>query len=410
MMNKVLRVLLPLVVVLVAVALAGMMVRSRPEAKRAEPKQAAMLVDVAVLEPESRRVHVAGMGTVVPEQSVTLQPQVSGVIVWASPSLQAGGRFKKGEVIARLDDRDYRLRLKQRKSDVTRARFESKVEQGRASVAEREWRLLNGSVQTTSLGRALALRKPHKEAAAARAQAAESATNQAELDLLRTVLRAPFNCVVQRRQASVGQLVSPQSPVATLVATDRFLVQVSVPVEHLAWIAVPGLNGEEGASAEVVQRVGGQATSSRVGRVLRLLGELDPMGRMARLSLAIDGPLDVTGTSDEAASQQGTTPLLLGAYVEVSIAGKVLESVYAIARSALHDGDVIWLVGRGDLLEVRAVDVLWRERDVVLVATGLRAGMRLVSSHLPSPVPGMKLRVRGAKPDSKGVARGGPAR
>ncbi len=400
-MNKVLRVLLPVVVVLVAVALAAVMVRSRPKAKRAKPKQAAMLVDVVVLEPESRHVQVAGMGTVVPEQSVVLQPQVSGLIVAASPSLQAGGRFAKGEVIARIDDRDYRLRLQQRKSEVTRARFESKVEQGRASVAEREWRLLEGSVQTTSLGRSLALRKPHQEAASARAQAAESAISQAELDLSRTVLRAPFNCVVQRRQASVGQLVSPQSPVATLVATDRFLVQVSVPVEHLAWIAVPGLNAVEGATAKVVQRVGGQTTSSRDGRVLRLLGELDPMGRMARLSLAIAGPLDVTSTHDEGQKQQSATPLLLGAYVEVAIEGKRIESVYSIARSALHDDDVIWLVGPGDLLEVRAVDVVWRQRDVVLVANGLEPGMRLVVSHLPSPVPGMKLRVRAAAVESK---------
>ncbi len=411
MMKTILKFLLPLLVVAVGVGIAAGLLKTRPKAKRTRPVKAALLVDAVELQATTRRVEVTAMGTVVPERTITLQPEVSGILRHEGSGLEDGARVRKGEVIARIDDRDYRHAVTQRKADVTRARFEVTLEKGRARVAQREWKLLDKGIKTTNLGRSLALRKPHLQAAEARVKAAESALEQARLRVERTVVRAPFNAIVRAKRAALGQLVGPQTPLASLVATDRFLVQVSVPVEQLSWIAVPGLNAKEGAPANIVQQVGGKAGVARKGRVLRMLGDLDPMGRMARLMVAIDLPLGPTlGEPAKAAVEANGTPLLLGAYVQVAIQGRELRNVIEIPRAALREGDKVWLISADNKLDVRSVQVAWRQPETLLLNGGVKPGERLVVSAVASPVPGMDLRLRasdGGKRTVQAPASGG---
>lgn len=398
-MKSALKIVLPALVVALAAGVAFMLVKTRPKAERKQPVKTALLVDTVALQSVNRRVQLTAMGTVVAERTVTVQPEISGLLRHEGQDFEEGGRLAKGDVIARIDDRDYKLAVAQRKADVTRAEFEVKLERGRASVAEREWTLLDKQVKTTSLGRSLALRKPHLEAANARVLAARSALEQANLRVERAVVRAPFAALVRSKRAAVGQLVGPQTPLATLVATDRFLVQVSVPVEQLSWVAVPGLNAEVGAPVRVVQQVGGHDAASRKGRVLRILGDLDPMGRMARLMVAIDDPLGVADPDPLAANTDVPMPLLLGAYVRVTIEGRELGDVFEIPRAALREGGEVWLADEADKLAVRKVQVIWREPETLMVRGKLQAGHRLVVSPIPAPVPGMALRVRAPEPD-----------
>ncbi len=404
MMKTVFKFLLPLLLLAIGVGVAIGFVKTKPKTKRKRPVKVALLVDAVALQPTQRRVQVVAMGTVVPERSITLQPEVSGLLRHEGVNFEEGARLKKGEVIARIDDRDYKAAVTQREADVIRARFDVTQERGRARVAKREWKLLDKGIKSTPLGRSLALRKPHLEAAEARVKAAKSMLEQARLRVERTVLRAPFAAVVRSKRAAVGQLVGPQTPLAQLVATERFLVQVAVPVERLAWIAVPGLNAKEGAPARIVQQTGGKSGASRQGRVLRILGDLAPPGRMARLMVAIDNPLDAL-----AGKAEDTAPLLLGAYVQVSVQGRELRDVFEIPRMALREGDNVWLLGAKNKLVIRSVDVAWREAETLLIRAGLKAGERLVTSAIASPVPGMDLRPRKASGGTRTARAGGEA-
>ena len=51
---------------------------------------------------------VRSQGAVEPHTEAELIPEVSGRVVWMSPSLRSGGRFAAGEVLLRIDDSDYR--------------------------------------------------------------------------------------------------------------------------------------------------------------------------------------------------------------------------------------------------------------------------------------------------------------
>lgn len=254
-------------------------------------------------------------------------------------------------------------------------------------MARREWHIMEKSSSMTT-NQDLALRKPHLEAARASLASADSRLKQAEISLDRTTIKAPFNSFVQEEFIEVGQLVSPQSRIATLVGTDQFWVQVSLPVNQLTWINIP-LDDESTASpATVLHRMGAGKENSRKGKVLRLLGDLDPVGRMARVLIAVDDPLGIKDSDGPEA-----LPLLVGAYVEVKIKGKELRDVFAVPRLALHDLNRVWIMNSDDLLEFREIAIIWRSEDTIFVTGGLQQGERIITSQLPSPVPGTQLRV-----------------
>ncbi|MCA9583061.1 MAG: HlyD family efflux transporter periplasmic adaptor subunit, partial [Myxococcales bacterium] len=194
----------------------------------------------------------------------------------------------------------------------------------------------------------------------------------------------------------VGQVVGPQSPVVTLVGTDRFWVQVSVPVNHLAWISVPGRNGTEGSKA-LVRHTSGEQVVERIGHVVRMLGDLDPVGRMARLLVEIEDPLRLN-------KDEPGLPLLLGAYVEVRIEGQEVEDVIEIPRSTLQEGNQVYVMTPKNLLDIRSVTVPWRTEDTVWVSKGLSTGDRVITSRIPLALRGMTLRLATAPSETSAIA------
>ncbi|MFW6197739.1 MAG: efflux RND transporter periplasmic adaptor subunit, partial [Myxococcota bacterium] len=294
---------------------------------------------------------------------------------------------RKGERIIRIDARDYALALEARRADVSRARLELKLERSRQEVAKREWDKFGTPEEQQTDGGTLALRDPQVKTAAVAVDSARSAYDQAKLNLEKTLLKAPFNALVMQENVDEGQLVGPQTQVATLVGTDRFWVQVSAPVEALPHIRTPDReSGEGGSEARIWQDVGGQRVE-RTGRVLKILPDLDQGGAMARILVGIDDPLGLEESEDE--SEQ---PLLLNSYVNVEIDAPPLEDVIEIPRTALRDGRHVYVMDEAGKLRIREVQLAWRRPDSVLVRSGLEDGEQLVVSRIPAPVEGMDLR------------------
>jgi RND family efflux transporter MFP subunit len=327
------------------------------------------------------------MGTVLAAKRVVLQPEVSGRIVGQSSQLLPGGLFRKGDIILRIDPRDYETAVKQQEAAVEQARLEVQLEKGRQVIAQREWKLLEEDIALDQASQELALRKPQRKNAQVSLEAAESTLEQARLQLERTRVYAPFNAVVQEELVDEGQLVNPQTRLATLIGTDQFWVQVSIPVDRLRWLAFSGTEGTDASDVTVIQEVSGDAQIERPARLVRLLGDLDPVGRMARVLVEIDDPLDL-----ESDANPHTIPLMLGAYVRVEIKGKSVEEVFAVPRTSIREGDQVWIMDEEDRLVFRPVEVLHRSKDRVLIRNGLEGGERIVTNRIPSPLPGMKLR------------------
>lgn len=370
---------------LVGVGSAVAFIATKPEPKRVAPPRSPPRVEVSSIPRETRAAEVEALGTLVPERQVRLQPEVSGVVRKVSPRLVPGGRVREGAVLVRIDARNYRIAVEQARAQVARAEVELRLEQGRQRVAKAEWALL-GDDTGGEADEELALRKPQLDNAEAALASARSVLRRAELDLSRTILRAPFDGFVQAESVDEGQRIGPEAQVATLVGTRAFWVQVSLPPSALGYVQLPS-DGEPGSRAMVRSAAPGREVE-REGRVIRLLGDLDPKGKMARLLVEIRDPM--------ALGAEGAKPLLLGEVVEVRIEGRRLESVYVVPRLALREDRSVWTVRDGKLA-IRHVDVVWRGKDRVFVRGDLGSVAQIVTSRIATPVDGMAVRVDGAE-------------
>ena len=122
---------------------------------------------------------------------------------------------------------------------------------------------------------------------------------------------------------------------------------------------------------------------------------------MARLRVEVARPLDTVGAEPAA---------LLGSYARVELPLLPLESAAAIPRTALREGDVVWLVDAEQQLEIRPVDVGLKRDGDVLVTGGLQDGDLVISSPISVPVPGMRVRPTGgadSAPDADGLEGSG---
>ena len=394
-MKVAIKILLVIIVLACGITAARYFIKHPRKATRQEVKPKPALVETIEAGATDRKANLTAMGTVVPAVQIELQAQVSGRIIEQSPDLIAGGRFNAGDVILRIDPRDYEFAVAQKVADVEKAEFELKVEQGSHTIARREWDLLEGDVPVTQEGRDLALRKPHLRQKKAALDAARSALEKAQLDLERTTIRAPFNALVLDEAVDPGQVVSPQTRLATLVGTDAFHVQVTAPANRLDWIDLPGPDGAQGSLAAVSSFSGSELLTQCQGRVIRLLPDIAPGGRMAQLLVEIDDPLGLKLSSGER-----KLPILLNTYVRVEINGKNLKHVFELPRKAIREGDRVWVMSRDNTLDVRNVDLLWGDENTVLIRDSIEEGERIIISRIGTPIPGMKLRLDGDEEDA----------
>ena len=355
-----------------------------PETLPEEKTSSAKIVQTIPLVPHTRSVSVSAQGSVVPSRIVTMKPQVSGQVIQQNESMTIGGYVKAGEELIRIDPKDYELALSETRSNFETARFEREVESGRQVIAQREWNELQADLDMEDVNRSLVLREPHLRRAQALMEKANNDIETAELQLSRTVITAPFNAMVVKESVEIGQLLNPGSEICDLVGTDEFWIEATIPFSELKWVRRPK-DGQPGARARVLLDTGEGEVEQWEGEVKRLLSDLDPLGRMARIIISVKDPLGLYGHSES------NLPLLLGSYVEVKIDAGELEDTITIPREALREGNKIWVVGEDKRLKIVDAEVLWPEQDTLLISSELNKGEELIVSDLRVALPDMEV-------------------
>lgn len=381
--SKLLKILLPLLIIIAGVVAMRLLILSRPEPQKEARENPGALVEVMTVTRGERRIEVHGTGTVQPGQEINVIPQVGGRVVEVGAGLVAGGFFRQGEVLFRIDPADYRLAVDRARAATAKAEYELASMEGQARIAREEWERLKPA--DGSQPNPLVVYEPQLKNVRASLLSAQAALAQAELDLDRTVVRAPFNAVVRSESLDLGQFLNTGSPVAVLAGTDQAEIVVPLPQQDLDWLQLPR-RGEKSGGAAVTIRLAGAAKSFEwSGRVVRTLGDVDPQGRMSRIVVAVADPYGMKSRQDE------RPELAIGSFVEVQLQGKSLEDAAVLPASALRDNDTIWVMNDAHL-KIRQVKVLRQTREEVLIGEGLDAGDQVVLTALSGAAEGMKLR------------------
>lgn len=389
--SRIIQVLLALAAIAFAGFVSWMLLKTAPDTEPEDEQVAAKIVQVMPLESRDERIIVTAWGTVIPAREVTIRPQVSGRIIEQHEALIPGGLLEQNASLLRIDPSDYELAVTEATAELEEARFEFDTEQGRQVVAKREWEQLRRELSGIETNPSLALREPHLKRAEALVEKAENAIARARLDLQRTEILVPFNSVVIEESVESGQLVENGDEICRLVGTDAFWVRATLPISELKWIQLPRQD-KHGSTTEVYLDSGHESEHPWKGEVIRLLGDLEAEGRMARILVEVEDPL---GRGSESSRP---SPLLLNSYVRVDIEAGKLSDVISIPRPALREGNRLWLVGDDKRVRIAEPEILWtRENTVLVPASTLRPGEQLIVSELKAALPGMKVSPRQLK-------------
>lgn len=382
---------LPVAILAVAALVVVALVSSRPQLETAPREVVPPPVRVLTVTPTEVDLGVRSQGSVIPVTEADLVSEVAGTIVWTAESFEVGGFFDAGEVLLRLDRRDYELALASARAALAQAGVGLAREQAEADVAREEWEELGEDGEPGPL----VLRQPQLAEARAQVEAALANMRRAELDLDRTAIRAPFAGRLRAKRVDRGEFVNRGVPLATIYAVDAAEVVLPVPDSELAFLDLP-LGGELGDRGPRVllraQFAGGRHEWE--GRVVRVGGEIDPATRMVNLIARVDDPYRASGDRP---------PLSVGLFVDAEVVGRSVESVFQVPRGALVGADRVWLVEDGRLV-LRHVGILRADPEVVIVSDGLSAGDRISLTILESAVDGMRVT---PQPEPEGAATGG---
>ncbi len=405
-MSRLRRRLLPVGILLGAVAIAVVMVRLRPEPPLREPPSRLPFVTTATAEALEGAIPVFGAGTVRPRAEIDVAAEISGKVSWVAPSFQSGGRVGAGDVLFRIDDADYQNRVQQARANVAAQQVallqaEEEVRIARAEYDGFQRRRADGTASAEASP--LTLREPQLRAAQAALARDSAGLADAELALSRTEVMAPFSGIVRSESVDPGQFVGPGQSVGRLYADDA--VEVVVPLPDGEAALIPGLWGlaagdgnrrvRAAASAEY-----GDMVYSWTGYVDRAETALDEQTRTIDVVVRIPRPM-AGGTpsgdgapagGDDPSPSREAPPLLVGQFVEVQIDGASPESYFGIPRAALRTGNEVWALRGGNLVTIIPVRVLQRADELVYVTGALEAGQQVVVSGIQIATEGMAVR------------------
>lgn len=384
MNSRVVKILLPILLVALAVFAASVMIKMKPKPTRNTPPTPRPVVTVHTISSGGSEVRVRGFGTVKAKRSVNVVPQVSGEVMEKSPIFEPGGYCAKGEVILRIDNTDYALAAARSEADVAQMEFNLARAEEEAQVAIQEWKSMRRPDKTTEPS-SLVLHEPQLKLANANLNAAKAALRQAMVNLERCTITAPFDGRVLAADVDAGQYLRAGNPVGTLYATDIAEVIVSVPDDDLAWIAIEG-TGCTNAPMTIVDVFADFAGAHHQweGKAVRLGGAVDSRSRLVPVVVEITDPYEMIGSRP---------PLVEGMFVEVLFRGTPRNDAIIIPRSALRPNSEVWVITDDHKVTVRKVDVARAGLDEAVITGGLEVGESVCTSNLQYVTEGLPVRL-----------------
>ena len=370
-------------IIVLIVGILGMKMLASMKTPPAEAKngERPLRVEAMQVKQEDIPVFITGYGEVKTFNVVPIAPEVTGKIVKIHSRLEAGEIIPKGEILFKIDPRDYMTVCKT-------GRDRLRILKRSQELAKKEYERVRVLFEKNSVGTQAGV-----EAAEKAMLSASDLTNQiaqvletAETNLERCEVRAPFNARVKSVSLEKGQYVTPGQNVVILA--DDSVLEIQVPLDSRdarEWLR---FNGEKAdgktawfASLEQVlckirwtENNNGQTWDGQLHRVVKF----DQQTRTLTVAVRVYAETAVKKNPQ-------SLPLVEGMFCSIKIPGRTLNNVFRLPRQAVSFENTVHLAVDSRLKTV-PVKVARMEGENVYVYGGLIAGDMIVTTRLIDPL------------------------
>ncbi|RCW76196.1 efflux RND transporter periplasmic adaptor subunit [Pseudorhodoferax soli] len=321
-------------------------------------------------------VTLDALGTVTPTATVTLKPQVGGVLT--EVLFTEGQTVRKGQLLARIDPRPYEQALMQARG--TRMRDEAQLQAARVTLARYRTLLGQDSIARQDVDTQAALVQ-QLEGTVTSDKAAEAA---AAVNLEFTRITSPLTGRIGLRTVDPGNTVAAGSTtgIAVITQMNPIDVQFAVPQDRIP---------------EVQEQVRGSGKLA-VAALDRTRSAVLDSGSFSTLDNVVD---TTTGTvKAKARFANGDGKLFPNQFVNVRMTLRTLDAlvVPVTAVRTGPQGPYVYVVGEDRTVHMRRVKRGEATVDVVAVTEGLQAGELVVTEGGDRLSEGSRVRLQGEVP------------
>lgn len=380
-MNKVVKVLAPILVlgssVMIVNALAAG--KSEPEKSEEPPRPISLYVDE--VKTQQLNLKISSQGEVKSTNQINLIAEVNGRVMKVSDQLAAGAEFQAGDVLATIDDTEYRVAVTQAESKVAEAEVGVARELANAEYKKEQWKYKNPGQEPTDY----ALNIPQVADAKSKLKAAKASLAEAKRNLAKTKITVPFRGRVLSETIGVGQYISSGQSLAEVFAIDQVEVPLALTDKQLNELQLPMgymAQGQGGPVVTLKAEVGGESHQWQ-GRIIRTQAAVDKDTRLIDATAVVNDPYGV-------GADHGT-PLAVGMFVMAEIDSQEKQQALVLPRDALRNKDKVFIINDDNRLEIRTVDVLATNADQVLIKSGVAVGEWAVTSSSPGVADGVEV-------------------
>ena len=247
-------------------------------------------------------------------------------------------------------------------------------EEARAKQAKLNWEDIGYDEEPSPL----VLREPQLKEARAVVTASQAELEQAQRDLERAKIRAPFDGRVKKRRVGLGQAVSATTQLGEVFATDIAEVRLPLSPNQLRFIDLPTREGDTPLAVTLTDALGrdhpeGPATWE--AQIIRTEGALDESSRELFAIARIEDPFGLIDEKPE---------LRIGQPVRAEIKAMIMPDVFVIPRDCLRGINLIYRINPEHNRIIKTeIEPVWSNEDVLLVREGIANGDWLAISRMP---------------------------
>ncbi len=358
------------------------------------------MVTVAAAVAQDAPIYLEQIGRMVAVESVAIVPQVGGKII--SVHFRDGAFVKKGDLLFQIDPRPF---------EATLAAARAALAESRAALdlAKLELQRYKDAVAASAVSQMEYDQKRNAVAVTeAKVAASEAAVAKAELDLEWSRILSPIDGRAGARLVDPGNIVRPNdSPLLVVQRLDPIYAEFTVTENDLAAVrrymalAERDRAGPNGSRLRVEVSVPGEG----VGKATAV-GASQPAGPSpgdgaaafrGELTFLDNAVRSDTGTIKlRATLPNGDHHLWPGQFVNVRLVLGTLKDAVLIPAEAQQigqQGPFVYVVGLGDIAELRPIVPGQRQGSLLVVQQGVQSGERVIVTGHMAVMPGGKVMI-----------------